>query len=479
MSDSKRLQQKLSELSKRGLTTAEPPPQPLVRADHVKPRASKGSSNKPMHVDLYPPLPPHEPFRYNLNLHPGGGYDFPGAAIGKGGSIVREIRQQTGTWLVVCDEQGPLEGRRPPADANVYVRISAHDSSESGLKAVMQAAHKVAGLWQPINARFKPFSLAFGAAVRLEPDWDYLDQSADSAGASVSDTTPAAGLAVPPPPPPPKKAQRHHKQKQKQRSAWDLPQPQPLEIPMGGLNPAAGIKGHKQPGSSQSLHVSPQGGSSALDPSAESPPISSPGNNASPPAPPAIEHGEAGAGSFWPWDQGLQNQIPGVGGGHFQLWGGGGDHQALAATASSPLDGLPAQQPWTQPPYDQQLVAWGALTSAAARWGVSAAEQPAALNTQVVGLLPADVVAAPQEVLGLPLGFASEAWQAPPTQQQQGIGSSSGRNGAVPAAASSPWAISDAPLAEQEHVVTADNGSAAQDSSEAEVEGLLSLLTCS
>lgn len=29
---------------------------------------------------------------------------------------------------MVCDEHGPLEGRRPPADADVYVRISTQDS---------------------------------------------------------------------------------------------------------------------------------------------------------------------------------------------------------------------------------------------------------------------------------------------------------------------------------------------------------------
>ena len=232
MGDSKRLQQKLSELSKRGLTTTEAPI-PVVRPD-ARPRASKGS-NKPAHVDLYPPLPPHEPFKYNLNLHPGGqpqpprpltsklyhwrrGTVFSTATAARTkllsgpdppppppkkknatnpcprrrirlswcsdrqrrlhcsrnkvlschfptsetvppsfvqtlrsiGTLLqncglsspmcvrvpepysscasRPHRQQTGTWIVVCDEQGPLEGRRPPADANVYVRITAHDS---------------------------------------------------------------------------------------------------------------------------------------------------------------------------------------------------------------------------------------------------------------------------------------------------------------------------------------------------------------
>ena len=142
----RRVEEKLSELHQRGLAKPEAViPSPYVRAES-KPRIKTG---KPGHVDLYPPLPPHEPFTYNLNLHPGGqcpclpaplgilqtppqmltsdslpsafppehdnlssmltlwagnagGYDFPGAAIGKGGSIVREIRCGTTLFRALC-----------------------------------------------------------------------------------------------------------------------------------------------------------------------------------------------------------------------------------------------------------------------------------------------------------------------------------------------------------------------------------------
>ena len=243
-----------------------------------------------------------------------------------------------------------------------------------------------------------------------------------------------------------------------------------------------GTAGRQTQMRSSVLQVSPTGSGSVgmqntpLPPSIVSPttlPVS-----AEAVSPPLAQPSDTTGSSFWPWDQRLQSQMPGAagagGGGHFQIWGG--DHQALGPT-SSPLDALSPQgleqQGWGQASYDIQTGAasWAAMPDTLGGWGA-----PTGVDSSG-SLLPANIGQAPQSSLGLSLGLPQQPWQ----QYQNGSRNGHEPGALTPAAISGPWASStDTSLsADQRTQDGTNNGSTPQDSSEAEVQGLLSLLTAS
>ena len=202
--------------------------------------------------------------------------------------------------------------------------------SEMGLEAIRLAANRVAELWSPTNAGFKPFTVRFGDAIRLQPDWDLLqdDSGAEYLAPPASSAHGSSSSAVKPPPPPPPKLQP---QSPPAPAAPAAPVVQPLQPP--GLTSAWG----QQPPANQQ---SPAAADPALDPLAGALLSDSPFLQQQQPqqqqqqpqtetnAPPA---------AWDPWQQqgvrdGSQQPAAAGGLGHFSLWD--------TLRADDPLSGL-------------------------------------------------------------------------------------------------------------------------------------------